>query len=79
MSGIERFTQRARHVLSLAHQEAERLQQALIDTDHLLLGLMLEEEGVAGRTLKELGLTIDRLMELVERQTLRGETPKGKL
>ncbi len=69
MSGIERFTQRARHVLSLAHQEAERLQQAQIDTEHLLLGLLMEEDGVAGRALKELGIDMERLLEMVERST----------
>ncbi len=79
MSGIERFTQRARHVLSLAHQEAERLQQIQIDTDHLLLGLMMEEDGVAGRVLKELGVTLDRLMDMVERQTVRTDKRTTKL
>ena len=79
MSGIERFTQRARHVLSLAHQEAERLQQVQIDTDHLLLGLMMEEDGVAGRVLKELGVALDRLLETVERQTVRAEKRTTKL
>jgi ATP-dependent Clp protease ATP-binding subunit ClpC len=79
LSGIERFTQRARHVLSLAHQEAERLQQAQIDTDHLLLGLMMEEDGVAGRALKELGIVLERLLEMVERQTVRSETRVSKL
>ncbi len=79
MSGIERFTQRARHVLSLAHQEAERLQQVQIDTDHLLLGLMMEEDGVAGRVLKELGLTLDRLMDTVERDAVRTDKRTTKL
>jgi ATP-dependent Clp protease ATP-binding subunit ClpC len=79
LSGIERFTQRARHVLSLAHQEAERLQQVQIDTDHLLLGLMMEEDGVAGRVLKELGLTLDRLMDTVERDAVRTDKRTTKL
>jgi len=79
LSGIERFTQRARHVLSLAHQEAERLQQVQIDTDHLLLGLMMEEDGVAGRVLKELGITLDRLMDTVERDAVRTDKRTTKL
>ena len=79
MSGIERFTQRARHVLSLAHQEAERLQQVQIDTDHLLLGLMMEEDGVAGRVLKELGVTLDRLMDTIERDVVRADKRTTKL
>ncbi len=53
---MERFTQRARRVLSLAHEEAERLHHNYIGTEHLLLGLIREEGGVAGRVLRELGL-----------------------
>ena len=53
---MERFTQRARRVLSLAQEEAERLQHNYIGTEHLLLGLIREEGGVAGRVLRELGL-----------------------
>jgi len=64
---MERFTQRARRVLSLAHQEAERLRQNVISTEHLLLGLIEEEGGVAGRVLRELGLEPDRVREMVER------------
>ena len=48
MTGMERFTQRARRVLSLAHQEAERMRHHHIGTEHLLLGLIREEGGVAG-------------------------------
>ncbi|HRJ57296.1 MAG TPA: ATP-dependent Clp protease ATP-binding subunit [Anaerolineales bacterium] len=64
---MERFTQRARRVLSLAHQEAERARQNSIGTEHLLLGLMDEEGGVAGRVLRELGMTSDRVREVVAR------------
>jgi ATP-dependent Clp protease ATP-binding subunit ClpC len=49
VAGMERFTQRARRVLSLAHQEAERMRHNYIGTEHLLLGLIREEGGVAGR------------------------------
>jgi len=64
---MERFTQRARRVLSLAHQEAERARNNFIGTEHLLIGLMDEEGGVAGRTLRELGLTTERVREMVKR------------
>jgi ATP-dependent Clp protease ATP-binding subunit ClpC len=64
---LERFTQRARRVLSLAHQEAERLHQREIGTEHLLLGLIQEEGGVAGRVLRELGLEEERVKEMIER------------
>ena len=66
---MERFTQRARRVLSLAQEEAERLQHNYIGTEHLLLGLMREDGGVAGRVLRELGLEQRRVEELVERLT----------
>ncbi len=66
---MERFTQRARRVLSLAQEEAERMQHSYIGTEHLLLGLMREEGGVAGRVLSELGLDQRRVEELVERMT----------
>ena len=52
VAGMERFTQRARRVLSLAHQEAERMRHNYIGTEHLLLGLIREEGGVAGRVLR---------------------------
>ena len=69
---MERFTQRARRVLSLAQEEAERLQHGLIGTEHLLLGLMREEGGVAGRVLRDLGLEQRRVEELVSRLTESG-------
>ena len=69
---MERFTQRARRVLSLAQEEAERLQHGQISTEHLLLGLMREEGGVAGRVLRELGLDQRRVEELVVRLTDSG-------
>jgi ATP-dependent Clp protease ATP-binding subunit ClpC len=69
MAGMERFTQRARRVLSLAHQEAERARQNNIGTEHLILGLMDEEGGVAGRVLRDLGMTSERVREVVQRVT----------
>ena len=79
MAGMERFTQRARRVLSLAHQEAERMRHNYIGTEHLLLGLIREEGGVAGRVLRELGLEPERVQEIVERLTGTGTYRGGKL
>ncbi len=62
MASMERFTQRARRVLSLAHKEAERMQHAQIGTEHLLLGLLLDQGGIAGRVLRELGLDTDGVL-----------------
>ncbi|HVO44265.1 MAG TPA: ATP-dependent Clp protease ATP-binding subunit [Aggregatilineales bacterium] len=70
---MERFTQRARRVLSLAQEEAERLQHSYIGTEHLLLGLMREDGGVAGRVLRDLGLDQRRVEDLVERMTRAGQ------
>jgi ATP-dependent Clp protease ATP-binding subunit ClpC len=67
LAGMERFTQRARRVLSLAHQEAERLRHTTINTEHLLVGLIEEDGGVASHALRELGLETDRVREMVER------------
>jgi len=79
MAGMERFTQRARRVLSLAHKEAETAHREVIATEHLLLGLMLEDGGVAGRVLRELGLETDRVREMVRRMAPGGGRPSGKL
>ena len=79
MAGMERFTQRARRVLSLAHQEAERMRQNYIGTEHLLLGLMKEEGGVAGRVLRELGMDAVRMEEVIIRITGTGQVTTAKL
>ena len=63
----ERFTQRARRVLSLAQEEAERLNHSYIGSEHVLIGLLREEGGVAGRVLRELGLDLNRVQAMVER------------
>lgn len=77
---MERFTQRARRVLSLAQEEAERLQHHQIGTEHLLLGLMREEGGVAGRVLRDLGLDLRRVEELVTRlSTSENKTSNSQL
>jgi ATP-dependent Clp protease ATP-binding subunit ClpC len=69
---IDRFNQRARRVLQLANDEAERLSHNYIGTEHLLLGVVKEENGIAGRVLRELGAKPDRVAEMVERMTGAG-------
>jgi ATP-dependent Clp protease ATP-binding subunit ClpC len=76
---MQRFTQRARRVLSLAHEEAERLHHNYIGTEHLLLGLIREEGGVAGRVLRELGLDPARVKEMVERLSGIGRHAGGRI
>jgi ATP-dependent Clp protease ATP-binding subunit ClpC len=72
---MERFTQRARRVLSLAQEEAERMQHSYIGTEHLLLGLMREEGGVAGKVLREMGLRPAQVEQIVERMTSNNKRP----
>jgi ATP-dependent Clp protease ATP-binding subunit ClpC len=79
MAGMERFTQRARRVLSLAHQEAERMHKDAISTEHILLGLIEEDGGVAGRVLRDLGLESDRVREMTERISGPGESESKRL
>ena len=56
---FERFTDRARRVLVLAQEEARDLNHAFIGTEHILLGLIREGEGVAAKALDALGVTFD--------------------
>src|SRR3990170_1146106 len=76
---MQRFTQRARRVLSLAHEEAERLHHNYIGTEHLLLGLIREEGGVAGRVLRNLGLDPARVKDMVERLTGVGRNAGSRI
>ena len=72
---FERFTRRARQSLSMAQEEAQRMNHGYIGTEHLLLGLMREQEGIASRVLTELGLTLGQVQRAVERIVGRGERP----
>ncbi len=79
MAGMERFTQRARRALSLAHQEAERARQDSIGSQHLLLALIEEDGGVAGRVLREVGLEPERVREMVARLSGEGHSTSAKI
>src|SRR6478736_4944828 len=61
----ERFTDRARKVMQLANQEAQRLNHEYVGTEHLLLGLLREQEGVAAQVLMNLGLKLEDVREEV--------------
>src|SRR5690242_19782883 len=63
---FERFTERARQVVVLAQEEARGLRHNYIGTEHLLLGLLREEQGVAARVLASLGVTLDGTRARVE-------------
>src|ERR1700759_2989540 len=58
---FERFTERARQVVVLAQEEARTLKHNYIGTEHILLGLLREEEGLAARVLESLDITVERV------------------
>ncbi len=74
---FERFTARAKKVLTLAQEEAGLLQHNYIGTEHLLLGLVRESEGIAAKVLITLGVEIEKVRSSVEFIIGRGD--KGKI
>jgi ATP-dependent Clp protease ATP-binding subunit ClpA len=84
---FERFSERARQVVVLAQEEARMLKHNYIGTEHVLLGLLREEEGLAARVLESLDVTLERVRAQVVRIVGSGEeitsgqipfTPRGK-
>ncbi len=77
---FERFTERARKVVYLAQQEAARLGHNVVGTEHLLLGLLSEGEGVAAKALESLDIRLDKIRDEVEKIIGSGETnPFGEI
>jgi ATP-dependent Clp protease ATP-binding subunit ClpC len=77
---FERFTDRARRVVVLSQEEARRFSHNYIGSEHILLGLMREEGGVASQALESLGLTVDAVQKCVEDVVGRGsESPGGHI
>src|SRR5207245_1270523 len=83
----QRFTERARRVVFFAQEEAVRLGENSVGTEHLLLGLVREDDSVAARILDRLGVPLGRIRSDIERQVTRGHgnvgqdmqlTPRGK-
>ena len=70
---VAQFTARARSVMALAQDEAERFNHNYLGTEHLLLGLMREEEGVAGKVLNGLGVDLDQVRGRVEHLVGHGQ------
>ena len=71
----DRFTERAKHVISTAREEATRLGSEHVRTEHILLGLCREPEGIAARALENLGVDVDALAFEIEQQVQRGSAP----
>ncbi len=77
---FDRFTKKARRVLSLAQEEAQALNHGYIGTEHLLLGLVREGDGVAARVLKDLGVDLPKVRQAVEDIVGRGKrTTVGRI
>ena len=81
LSMFERFTDRARRVVVLAQEEARMLNHDYIGTEHILLGLVREDGGVAGRALESLGITEEAARQQVGEVTGRGQQdpPRGHI
>jgi len=77
---FERFTERARQVVVLAQEEARALKHNYIGTEHLLLGLLREEEGVAARVFEKLEISVEEVRAAVVRIVGSGEeVPQGQI
>jgi len=74
-SRFEKFSERARRVLTLAQEEAQSLNHSYIGTEHILLGLVREEEGAAAKVLTNLGVSLNKVRASVEFVIGRGEKP----
>ena len=74
-SRFEKFSERARRVLTIAQEEARNLNHSYIGTEHILLGLVREEEGVAAKVLTNLGIGLGKVRSAVEFIIERSEKP----
>lgn len=76
---FEKFTERARKVMSLARQEAQRLNSDFIGTEHVLLGILVEDGGVAVKVLKNLNVQLSTLRAEIERLVEHPTAPTATL
>ena len=77
---FERFTDRARRVVVLAQEEARLLNHNYIGTEHILLGLIHEGEGVAAKALESLGISLEAVRQQVEEIIGQGgSSPSGHI
>ena len=70
---FKRYTEKAKKVVMIAQEEAINLNHDYIGTEHILIGLIKEEEGVASQVLKQLGLNADKAIEEIEQLVGKGE------
>ncbi len=71
----QRFTERAQRALLLAQEEARRLNYNFVGTEHLLLGLIREGDGIAAKALLSMGVSLEKVRAEVEKVIGRGSTP----
>jgi ATP-dependent Clp protease ATP-binding subunit ClpC len=74
----QRFTERARRVVFFAQEEAGRLGENYVSTEHLLLGLVREHDSVAARILDRMGVSLGRIRSEIERSVTRGDGRQGQ-
>ncbi|WP_332310662.1 ATP-dependent Clp protease ATP-binding subunit [Alkalibacter mobilis] len=74
-----RFTEKAQKVLMLSQEEAKKLNHNYIGSEHLLMGLIQEGEGIAALALKNMGVTYDKIMKQIEGLLGRGDEPVDEI
>ena len=74
----QRFTERARRVVFFAQEEAGRLGENLVCTEHLLLGLVREDDSFAANVLGRFNVSLNRIRSDIERQVVRGDVHPGQ-
>src|SRR2546430_11386221 len=79
---FDRFTKKARQVLTYAQEEAQLMNHGYIGTEHLLLGLVREQTGIPAKILHDLGVDLQKTREIVEEMVgtgKRGQLGRGNL
>ncbi|ABW18018.1 ATP-dependent Clp protease ATP-binding subunit [Alkaliphilus oremlandii] len=75
MAMFGRFTERAQRVITLSQQIAQQLGHSYVGTEHLLLGLVREEEGIAAKALKNLGVEVEDIQQIIVQSIGVGNKP----
>jgi ATP-dependent Clp protease ATP-binding subunit ClpA len=73
----QRFTERARRIMFFAQEEAKHLGENYVSTEHLLLGLVKENDSIAARILDRMGVSLDHVRSEIERQVAKGDGKMG--
>ena len=74
----QRFTERARRIVFYAQEEAARLGESYVGPEHILLGLVREDDSAAARILKHMGIPLGRIRSGIERQLSAGQSNLGQ-